>query len=67
MKYIVDKNIPIVNKLNPASMITDGFYSLYYYDTLDRYFFNISSLLIFALIMITISYFSLRRQKYDSI
>ena len=67
MKYIVDKNIPIVNKLNPASMITDGFYALYYYDTLDRYFFNISSLLIFALIMITISYFSLRRQKYDSI
>ena len=67
MKYIVDKNIPIVNKLNPASMITDGFYSLYYYDTLDRYFFNIASLLIFALIMITISYFSLRRQKYDSI
>ncbi len=67
MKYIVDKNIPIVNKLNPASMITDGFYSLYYYDTLDRFFFNIASLLIFALIMLTISYFSLRRQKYDSI
>ncbi len=67
MKYIVDKNIPIVNKINPASMITDGFYSLYYYDTLDRYFFNIASLLIFALIMIAISYFSLRRQKYDSI
>lgn len=67
MKYIVDKNIPIVNKINPASMITDGFYSLYYYDTLDRYFFNIASLLIFALIMIVISYFSLRRQKYDSI
>lgn len=67
MKYIVDKNIPIVNKLNPASMITDGFYSLYYYDTLDRFVFNITSLLIFALIMITISYFSLRRQKYDSI
>lgn len=67
MKYIVDKNIPIINKLNPASMITDGFYSLYYYDTLDRYLFNIASLLIFAAIMIFISYISLRRQKYDSI
>ncbi len=67
MKYIIDKNVPIVNKLNPASMITDGFYSLYYYDTLDRYFFNITSLLIFAFIMIYISIFSLRRQKYDSI
>lgn len=67
MKYIIDKNIPIINKLNPASMITDGFYSLYYYDTLDRFYFNIISLLIFAFIMIIISIFSLRRQKYDSI
>ncbi len=67
MKYIVDKNIPIVNKLNPASMITDGFYSLYYYDTLERYILNIASLLIFSFILITISYLCLRRQKYDSI
>ncbi len=67
MKYIVDKNVPIVNKINPASMITDGFYSLYYYDKLDRYWFNIASLLIFALILVVISFFSLRRQKYDSI
>lgn len=67
MKYIVDKNVPIVNKINLASMITDGFYSLYYYDRLDRYWFNIASLLIFALILIVISFFSLRRQKYDSI
>lgn len=67
MKYIIDKNIPIINKLNPASMITDGFYSLYYYDTLDRYIFDIGSLLIFAFVLIAISYISLRRQKYDSI
>lgn len=67
MKYVVDKNIPIINKINPASMITDGFYSLYYYDTLDRYWFNIISLLIFSLVLIAISFFSLRRQKYDSI
>lgn len=67
MKYIVDKNIPLVNKLNPANMITDGFYSLYYYDTLDRFYFNIFSLVIFSLIMLIISISSLRRQKYDSI
>lgn len=67
MKYIVDKNVPIINKINPASMITDGFYALYYYDTLDRYFFNIASLVIFAIIAMAISYICLRRQKYDSI
>ena len=67
MKYVVDKNVPIINQINPASMITDGFYSLYYYNTLDRYWINIISLLIFAFILIAISFFSLRRQKYDSI
>lgn len=67
MKYIVDKNIPIINKINPASMITDGFYALYYYDTLNRYFLDIISLIIFALIMLLLAIISLRRQKYDSI
>lgn len=67
MKYIVDKNIPILNKINPASMITDGFYTLYYYDNLDRYYFNLVSLGIFAIILISIAIGFLRRQKYDSI
>lgn len=67
MKYMVDKNVPIVNQLNPANMITDGFYSLYYYDTFNRFYFNIASLLIFAFLMILAAFISLRREKYDSI
>lgn len=67
MKYIIDKYAPIINKINPASMITDGLYSLYYYNTLDRYYFNIISLIIFSLVLILISLNRLRRQKYDSI
>lgn len=67
MKYLVDKNVPIINKLNPANMITDGFYSLYYFDTFERFYFNIASLLIFAFLMILIAFISLRREKYDSI
>lgn len=67
MKYVIDKNIPILNKINPASMITDGFYSLYYYDTLDRYFLNVISLCIFSCLMLMLSIKSLRRQTYDSI
>ncbi len=67
MKYIVDKNIPLLNKINPASMITDGFYSLYYYDTMNRFYFNVISLVIFSGVMIALSMYSLRRQKYDSI
>ena len=67
LKYVIDKNVPIINILNPANMITDGFYALYYYNTLDRYWFNIISLLIFSIICIIISSISIRREKYDSI
>lgn len=67
MKYIIDKNVPLINMLNPANMITDGFYALYYYETLDRYIGNTVSLLVFSILLLVISYFSFRRQKYDSI
>lgn len=67
MKYIVDKNIPLLNRLNPANMITDGLYALYYYDTPDRYLLNVGSLLIFSLAMIVLSVSGLRRQRYDSV
>ena len=67
LKYVFDKNMPILNLVNPANMITDGYYALYYYNTLDRYWFNIASLLIVCAVLLLLSFFSLRRQKYDSI
>lgn len=67
MKYVIDKNVPIINKINPAALLTDGFYALYYYDTLNRYVMDVISLVIISLILILLSLGSLRRQKYDSI
>ncbi len=67
MKYVIDTNAPFINLVNPASMITDGFYALYYYDTVSRFSFDIISLIIFSSVLIIISYFLMRRKKYDSI
>ena len=67
MKYIIDQNIPILNIINPVNMITDGLYTLYYYDTNTKFFFNMTSLLIFSSILIFLSIKELRRQSYDSI
>lgn len=67
MKYLVDTRLPLLNQLNPASMITDGFYSLYYYETFERYWANIFHLSLASLILIGVSIFCLRRQKYDCI
>ena len=67
LKYVIDTNMPIVNKLNPNNLITDGFYSLYYYNTLGRFYNDILLLSIFIIICFVISFISLRREKYDSI
>lgn len=66
MKYVVDYYTPIINKINPAAMITDAFYSLYYVG-MDRFYFDIFSLFVFSVILISVSILKLRRQKYDSI
>ena len=66
-KVFFDEMLPIVNKVSPVGMITDGFYSLYYYDDLSRFTVNIVSLLVVAGIFFALSIRGLRRQRYDSI
>lgn len=67
MKHIIEHSVPILNRINPVTMITDALYSLYYYDTLNKYFYNIISLIIFSIAMVLLSYVFIRRKKYDSI
>lgn len=67
MKYVVDKNIPILNRINPANLITDGFYALYYYDTFERFYLDLASLILFSVVLLLLSGICLRRQKYDAI
>lgn len=67
VKYIIANKVPILAKINPVNMITDGLYSLYCYSTLDRFWNNTASLAIFTICIILISYIFIRRKKYDSI
>lgn len=67
MKYVIDANVPILNVINPANMITDGLYSLYYYIDKSRYYFNLASILVFSLVMVGLAIHNLRRKRYDSI
>jgi len=67
MKYIVTNKFPIMAYINPANVISDAFYALYYYDTYTRFFTNIGLLFGFSIIFYLITYFTMRRQKYASI
>jgi ABC-2 type transport system permease protein len=67
MKYIVEKSIPILSYINPASLITDGFYTLYYYNDHQRFFINISILSLLSILFCLTTYSIIRRQKYASL
>jgi len=67
IKYLVQKSIPILSYINPAALITDGFYTLYYYNNHIRFFISISILSLLSLVFCLITYFIIRRQKYASI
>jgi ABC-2 type transport system permease protein len=62
-----DSMMPFINKISPVGLITDGYYALYYYEDLSRYWMNLGGLLIISVIFLILSIRGLRRQRYDSI
>lgn len=66
LKYVIDSKLPFINKINPAAMITDGLYAVYYENS-ARFLNNIISLIIFISLLIVISILYMRRKKYDNI
>lgn len=67
IKYSIQDKFPLLSYINPVNLITDGFYSLYYYSTYDRYFLNLGLLTLYGIIFSIVTYLILRRQKYASI
>jgi ABC-2 type transport system permease protein len=66
LKYIVTDALPVMAYINPANLISDAFYSLYYgYN--DRFMLNIGLMLGFSVLFSLIVYLVTRRQKYASL
>lgn len=67
MKMIIEDKYPIINRINPAALITDSFYSINVYDTYDRFYTNIVSLLIVSAVFVIAGVLMGRRKSYASI
>ncbi len=67
IKDMIEHKLPIANRLNPACLISDCFYSLNVYDSYDRFFRNISIMAVESVILLIIAFALLRREKYASI
>lgn len=67
VKHIVDKALPLVKYINPANLVTESIYCLYYYDNLTNYFINISILFGISLLLLSLTIYKMRGVKYASI
>ena len=67
MKDLVEKNAPIINRINPASLISDAFYCINVYDDMARYYRNLITLAVMSIVLAAASFFIIRRERYDSI
>ena len=67
MKDIVEKNIPVLNRLNPAALISDAFYCINVYNDPARYYRNLIILAVMSVLLTGASFFMIRRERYDSL
>ena len=67
MKDVVERNFPIINRINPAALIADAFYCINVYDDPGRYMRNVVALVILSAVLTTGSFLVVRRERYDSI
>lgn len=67
MRDIIEHHVPIINRINPAALMVDSFYSLNIYDTYDRFTRNLVSMLMIAGILCIGSFLAIRRERYASI
>ena len=67
MKAIIAENIPWLNSINPAAVISDSFYCLNIYNDYERFTVKIITMLITSAIFVLLGFVLSRRKKYASL
>lgn len=67
IKILVSMYAPFVNYVNPISIITEALNASQIYNSDPQFYLMIGLMVIYTIILVTISIFSYRRQKYESI
>ena len=67
IKNVVDRNAPLLNRLNPAALISDALYCLNVYDAPERYIQDLVILSVMSVLLLAGTFVIIRRERYDSI
>lgn len=63
MKYFIETNAPVINKINPAAVISDSFYSLCVFGDVKMYVRCILTLVVMSVVFFGISVVCIRRDR----
>ncbi len=67
MRMLVERICPQINRINSAALISDSFYSLTVYQSHERYFTNVITLIILSIVFCITGFFMVRREKYAAL
>ena len=67
IKNAVDRSIPLLNRVNPAALISDGLYCLNVYDAPERYAQDMMILAGLCVLLTAGTFLIIRRERYVSI
>ena len=67
MKDVIEQNAPILNRINPAAVLSDAYYCISVYNDTLRYQRCMITLLIMSVLFLGIAFLGVRRERYDSI
>lgn len=67
MRLLVERVAPFFNRINPAALISDSFYSLAVYESHSRYMQNIGTLFLLSAVFFLVGVALVRRERYASL
>ena len=67
MKNIIELHCPIINRINPAAVLSDAFYCMGIYNDMERFTRCLLILAVMSVLLLTVAFLGIRRDRYDSI
>ena len=67
IKNVIDRNVPLLNRINPAARISDALYCLNVYNAPARYMQDIVILSVMCAFLLAGTFLIVRRERYGSI
>lgn len=67
MRLLIEETVPIFNRINPAAVIVDCFYSLCVYGSYEKLWQNVIILLVWCVLLLAGSFIATRKRRYKTL